>query len=48
MTGSVNHAQRTRVEFEFIAIFRVKDGKLVEHWTHMDFDALRLQMRPRE
>ncbi len=37
-----------RVEFEFIDIFRVKDGKLVEHWTHMDFDALRLQMRPRE
>ena len=37
-----------RVEFEFIDIFRVKDGKLVEHWTHMDFDALRLQMRPKE
>jgi len=36
-----------RVEFEFIDIFRVTDGKLVEHWTHMDFDALRLQMRPR-
>ena len=35
-----------RVEFEFIDIFRVKDGKLVEHWTHMDFDALRSQMRP--
>jgi predicted ester cyclase len=37
-----------RVEFEFIDIFRVKDGKLVEHWTHMDFDALRLQMHPRK
>jgi predicted ester cyclase len=36
-----------RVEWEFIDIFRVRDGKLVEHWTHMDFEALRLQMRPR-
>ena len=35
-----------RVEWEFIDIFRVRDGKLVEHWTHMDFDALRSQMRP--
>lgn len=34
------------VEFEFIDIIRVRDGKLVEHWTHMDFDALRVQMRP--
>jgi predicted ester cyclase len=37
-----------RVEWEFIDIFRIRDGKLVEHWTHMDFDALRLQMRARE
>ena len=37
-----------RVEWEFIAIFRVRDGQLVEHWTHMDLEALRRQMRPRE
>ncbi len=37
-----------RVEWEFIDIFRVRDGKLVEHWTHMDFEALRMQMHPRE
>ncbi len=37
-----------KVEFEFIDIFRVKDGKLFEHWTHMDFDDLRRQVRPRE
>jgi predicted ester cyclase len=36
-----------QVEWEFIDIFRVRDGKLVEHWTHMDFEALRLQMRPK-
>jgi predicted ester cyclase len=36
------------VEWEFIVILRVRDGKLVEHWTHMDFEALRMQMRPRE
>jgi predicted ester cyclase len=36
-----------RVEWEFIDIFRVRDGKLYEHWTHMDFEALRQQMRPR-
>jgi predicted ester cyclase len=35
-----------RVEWEFIDIFRVRDGKLVEHWTHMDFEDLRRQMRP--
>ncbi len=35
-----------RVEWEFIDIFRIRDGKLVEHWTHMDFEALRAQMRP--
>ena len=37
-----------KVEFEFIDIFRVKDGKLFEHWTHMDFDDLRRQVRPGE
>jgi predicted ester cyclase len=37
-----------KIEFEFIDIFRVKDGKLIEHWTHMDFDDLRKQMRPRD
>jgi predicted ester cyclase len=36
-----------RVEWEFIDIFRVLDGKLIEHWTHMDFEDLRRQMRPR-
>jgi predicted ester cyclase len=40
-------ATGNRVEWEFIDIFRVRDGKLVEHWTHMDFEALRAQMRPR-
>jgi predicted SnoaL-like aldol condensation-catalyzing enzyme len=35
------------VEWEFIDIFRVREGKLAEHWTHMDFEALRMQMRPR-
>lgn len=36
-----------RVELEFIDIFRVKDGKLKEHWTSMDLGALRVQMQPR-
>jgi predicted ester cyclase len=36
-----------RVEFEFIDIFRVRDGKLIEHWTSMDLGALRHQMRAR-
>jgi predicted ester cyclase len=36
-----------RVELEFIDIFRVSDGKLIEHWTSMDLDALRHQMRAR-
>jgi len=35
-----------RVEFEFIDIFRVADGQLIEHWTSMDLDALRSQMQP--
>ena len=34
------------VEFEFIDIFRVLDGKLIEHWTSMDLGALRSQLRP--
>lgn len=34
------------VELEFIDIFRIKDGKLFEHWTSMDIAALRAQMRP--
>ena len=37
-----------RAAFEFIAIFRVRDRKLVEHWTSMDLAALRAQMRPRD
>jgi predicted ester cyclase len=35
-----------RVDWEFIDIFRVREGKLVEHWTSMDIEALRRQMRP--
>ena len=35
------------IEFEFIDIFRVADGKLIEHWTSMDLAALRSQMRTR-
>lgn len=34
-----------RVSWEFIDIFRVKDGKLAAHWTSMDLDGLRGQMR---
>jgi predicted SnoaL-like aldol condensation-catalyzing enzyme len=33
------------VELEFIDIFRISDGKLIEHWTSMDLAALRNQMR---
>lgn len=33
------------VEFEFIDIFRISEGKLIEHWTSMDLAALRHQMR---
>jgi predicted ester cyclase len=36
-----------RVELEFIDIFRVCDGRLIEHWTSMDLAALRRQMLPR-
>ena len=32
------------VEWEFIDIFRVRDGQLIEHWTSMDIAALRAQM----
>jgi predicted ester cyclase len=35
-----------RIEFEFIDIFRVAEGMLVEHWASIDLDALRSQMRP--
>jgi predicted ester cyclase len=35
-----------RVEWEFIDIMRVRDAKIVEHWTSMDLDALRAQMHP--
>ena len=35
-----------RVELEFIDIFRIRDAKLIEHWTSMDLDALRSQMPP--
>jgi predicted SnoaL-like aldol condensation-catalyzing enzyme len=41
-------ADRQPGGWEFIDIFRIRDGKLVGHWTHMDFDGLRMQMRPRE
>lgn len=37
-----------RVEWEFIDIMRVRDGKIVEHWTSMDLEALRAQMRDRQ
>jgi predicted ester cyclase len=33
------------VSWEFIDIFRVQDGALIEHWTSMDLEALRVQMR---
>jgi predicted ester cyclase len=36
-----------QVAWEFIDPFRVKDGKLAEHWTSMDLDGLRGQMRQR-
>ena len=39
-------ATGNRVAFEFIDIFRIKDGQLVEHWTSMDLGALRSQMQP--
>jgi predicted ester cyclase len=34
-----------RVEWEFIDIFRIHEGRLMEHWTSMDLEALRAQMR---
>ena len=40
-------ATGNQVELEFIDIFRIKDGKLVEHWTSMDLASLRTQMQPR-
>lgn len=40
-------ATGNRVEWEFLDIFRVSDGKLIEHWTSMDLGALRQQMHLR-
>ena len=34
-----------QVSWEFIDMFRIREGKLVEHWTSMDIEALRAQMR---
>ena len=34
------------VQVEFIDIMRVRDGLLVEHWHHFDWEELRSQMRP--
>jgi len=34
------------VELEFIDIFRLRDSRLIEHWTSMDINALRQQMQP--
>jgi len=34
-----------QVEFEFIDIFRIADGLIVEHWTSMDLGALKSQMQ---
>ncbi len=39
-------ASGNKVEWEFIDIFRVRDGKLIEHWTSMDIAALRRQLEP--
>ncbi|MFL6065890.1 MAG: ester cyclase [Friedmanniella sp.] len=46
-TGELWDLQPTghHVEWEFLDIFRVRDGKLVEHWTSMDLEALRAQVR---
>ncbi len=38
-------ATGNRIAFEFIDIFRIKDGQLVEQWTSMDLGALRSQMQ---
>ena len=38
-------ATGNRFEFEFIDIFRIKDGQLVERWTSMDMGALRSQVQ---
>jgi predicted ester cyclase len=37
-----------RIELEFIDIFRIREGKLVEHWTHIDLEALRAQLRRKD
>jgi predicted ester cyclase len=35
-----------QVEWEFMDIMRVRDGKIIEHWAGMDLETLRSQMRP--
>jgi hypothetical protein len=37
-----------RVHFEFLDIFRVADGMLIEHWTSMDLGALKRLRRRRD
>jgi len=34
-----------RCQDQFIDIFRVADGMLIEHWTSMDLGALRSQLQ---
>lgn len=34
-----------RVAWEFLDLFRVRDGRLLEHWTSLDLEALRAQLR---
>jgi hypothetical protein len=35
-----------RVQAEFIDIFRIRDGKLAEHWFHFEFEELRSHQGP--
>ena len=37
-----------RVEWAFMDIFRIRDGKLAEHWASIDLEALRQQIGPRQ
>jgi predicted ester cyclase len=37
-------ANNAKVDFEFISIYRVKDGKLAEHWGIIDGEALLRQL----
>ncbi|CAN5279213.1 ester cyclase [soil metagenome] len=41
-------ATGNRLEFGFIDIFRVREDRLIEHWTSMNLGALRQQMRAEE